>query len=62
MATTREQEPQALVDDLAERIRERIMTGEIPIGAQLRQAALASEFGVSRTPCARRCVSSRPVA
>jgi DNA-binding GntR family transcriptional regulator len=50
MATTREQEPQALVDDLAERIRERIMTGEIPIGAQLRQAALASEFGVSRTP------------
>ncbi|MDO8188491.1 GntR family transcriptional regulator [Conexibacter sp. JD483] len=49
-ATTREQEPQALVDDLAERIRQRIMTGEIPIGAQLRQAALASEFGVSRTP------------
>jgi DNA-binding GntR family transcriptional regulator len=48
--TTKEQEPQALVDDLAERIRERIMTGEIPIGAQLRQAALASEFGVSRTP------------
>jgi DNA-binding GntR family transcriptional regulator len=45
-----DQEPEALVDDLAERIRERIMTGEIPIGAQLRQAALASEFGVSRTP------------
>jgi len=48
--TTKEQEPQALVDDLAERIRQRIMTGEIPIGAQLRQAALAAEFGVSRTP------------
>ncbi len=48
--TEQEQGPQALVDDLAERIRERIMTGEIPIGAQLRQAALASEFGVSRTP------------
>jgi DNA-binding GntR family transcriptional regulator len=40
----------ALVDDLAERIRERITTGEFPIGMQLRQAALASEFKVSRTP------------
>ncbi|MFI7437437.1 FCD domain-containing protein [Micromonospora haikouensis] len=40
----------ALVDDLAEQIRNRIMTGEIPIGAQLRQAELASNFGVSRTP------------
>ncbi|MET7399671.1 GntR family transcriptional regulator [Dactylosporangium sp. NPDC005572] len=40
----------ALVDDLAERIRNRIMTGEIPIGAQLRQAELANDFGVSRTP------------
>ncbi|HST39992.1 MAG TPA: GntR family transcriptional regulator [Conexibacter sp.] len=54
MATTTDepsQQPaQALVDDLAERIRQRIMTGEIPIGAQLRQAALATEFGVSRTP------------
>ena len=40
----------ALVDDLAERIRQRITTGEFPIGMQLRQAALASEFKVSRTP------------
>jgi DNA-binding GntR family transcriptional regulator len=40
----------ALVDDLAERIRQRIISGEFPIGAQLRQAALASEFKVSRTP------------
>ncbi|WP_432841767.1 GntR family transcriptional regulator [Dactylosporangium sp. CA-092794] len=40
----------ALVDDLADRIRNRIMTGDIPIGAQLRQAELASDFGVSRTP------------
>ncbi|MBT0773596.1 GntR family transcriptional regulator [Kineosporia sp. J2-2] len=40
----------ALVDDVAARIRERIMSGEIPIGAQLRQAELASDFGVSRTP------------
>lgn len=40
----------ALVDDVADRIRERIMSGEIPIGAQLRQAELANDFGVSRTP------------
>jgi DNA-binding GntR family transcriptional regulator len=44
------QETENLVEELAERIRERIMTGEIPIGAQLRQAQLAAEFGVSRTP------------
>ena len=41
---------QALVDEIAGRIRQQIMSGEIPIGAQLRQAALAAEFGVSRTP------------
>lgn len=40
----------ALVDDLAERIRLRITSGEFPIGMQLRQAALATEFKVSRTP------------
>ncbi|TAJ48074.1 MAG: GntR family transcriptional regulator [Herbiconiux sp.] len=40
----------ALVDDLAAKIRARIMSGEIPIGSQLRQAALAEAFGVSRTP------------
>jgi DNA-binding GntR family transcriptional regulator len=40
----------ALVDHLASQIRARIMSGEIPIGAQLRQAALATDFGVSRTP------------
>jgi len=40
----------ALVDDLAEQIRLRITAGEFPIGMQLRQAALANEFKVSRTP------------
>jgi DNA-binding GntR family transcriptional regulator len=40
----------ALVDDIAAKIRARIMSGEIPIGAQLRQAELANDFGVSRTP------------
>ncbi|SDZ42074.1 GntR family transcriptional regulator [Herbiconiux ginsengi] len=40
----------ALVDEIAARIRARIMSGDIPIGAQLRQAELANDFGVSRTP------------
>jgi DNA-binding GntR family transcriptional regulator len=43
-------EQSALVDDTAAAIRERIMSGEIPIGAQLRQADLAATLGVSRTP------------
>jgi DNA-binding GntR family transcriptional regulator len=43
-------ERSALVDEIAAAIRQRIMSGEIPIGAQLRQAELASELGVSRTP------------
>ena len=53
MATVQPQEQksgQALVDEIASRIRQQIMSGDIPIGAQLRQAALAAEFGVSRTP------------
>jgi DNA-binding GntR family transcriptional regulator len=40
----------ALVDELAARIRALIMSGEIPIGAPLRQAELAAQFGISRTP------------
>ncbi|MFC4503965.1 MULTISPECIES: GntR family transcriptional regulator [Streptomyces] len=40
----------ALVDDIAARIRTRIMNGELAIGKPLRQAALAAEYGVSRTP------------
>ncbi len=39
-----------LVGDLAARIRAKIMSGEIPIGAPLRQAELAASFGISRTP------------
>jgi DNA-binding GntR family transcriptional regulator len=42
--------PSALVDETAAAIRARIMSGEIPIGAQLRQAELAAALGVSRTP------------
>lgn len=40
----------ALVDEIASKIRARIMNGDIPIGSQLRQAELATDFGVSRTP------------
>lgn len=43
-------ERSALVDEIAASIRKRIMSGEIAIGAQLRQAELAKELGVSRTP------------
>ncbi len=43
-------ERSALEDEIAAAIRGRIMSGEIPIGAQLRQAELANELGVSRTP------------
>jgi DNA-binding GntR family transcriptional regulator len=40
----------ALVDNLAASIRAMIMSGEVPIGAPLRQAELAAQFGISRTP------------
>src|SRR3954471_24366051 len=42
--------PNTLVDDTAAAIRKKIMSGEIPIGSQLRQAELATQLGVSRTP------------
>ncbi|KAA9165513.1 GntR family transcriptional regulator [Amycolatopsis acidicola] len=41
---------ESLVDEIAASIRARIMSGEFAIGAPLRQASLAEEFGVSRTP------------
>lgn len=44
------QADESLVDEIAASIRTRIMNGEFEIGAPLRQAALAAEFGVSRTP------------
>jgi DNA-binding GntR family transcriptional regulator len=39
-----------LVDRLAAAIQARILSGEIPSHSRLRQANLAAEFGVSRTP------------
>ena len=35
---------------VAESLRQRILTGEFPAGTQLRQDALAEEFGISRIP------------
>ncbi|NMO92302.1 GntR family transcriptional regulator [Actinomycetospora sp. TBRC 11914] len=40
----------ALVDELAEVLRERIYSGRYPSGARLPQEGLAAELGVSRTP------------
>jgi DNA-binding GntR family transcriptional regulator len=40
----------ALVDKLAADLQARVLSGEFPSGTRLRQAALAEEFGVSRTP------------
>jgi len=48
MPTTAETE--ALVDRLAAAIQARVLAGEFASGERLRQATLASEFGVSRTP------------
>jgi len=44
------EERRALVDRLAATLQARVLSGELPSGARLRQEALAEEFGVSRTP------------
>jgi DNA-binding GntR family transcriptional regulator len=43
-------DPDGLVERLAAAIQSRVLSGDIPTGTRLRQATLASEFGVSRTP------------
>jgi len=43
-------ERRALVDKLAATLQARMLAGELVSGTRLRQAALADEFGVSRTP------------
>jgi len=43
-------ETAALVDQLAAKLRSRVLNGEIEVGSRLRQESLAAEFGVSRTP------------
>lgn len=39
-----------LVDQLTATLQARVLSGEIPSGARLRQEEIAREFGVSRTP------------
>jgi len=39
-----------LIEELADRIHSKILAGEYPPGARLKQEILASEFDVSRTP------------
>src|SRR4051794_2042012 len=41
---------QSVVDQVYAAVRARILAGELPRGSRLRQAALADELGVSRTP------------
>jgi DNA-binding GntR family transcriptional regulator len=41
---------QSVVDHVYSALRERILSGELPRGTKLRQASLAEELGVSRTP------------
>ena len=48
--TTLRQQQDDLVDRLASTIQARILSGEIPTESRLKQASLAAEFGVSRTP------------
>jgi DNA-binding GntR family transcriptional regulator len=48
--TTPARDPEALVDELAIKIQSRILSGEYVGEEWLRQEALATEFGVSRTP------------
>lgn len=43
-------EASPLVDRLAGEIQSQVLSGAVPVGARLRQEALAEEFGVSRTP------------
>jgi|SRR3954470_2543601 DNA-binding GntR family transcriptional regulator len=40
----------SVVDQVYAAVRARILSGELPRGSRLRQAALADELGVSRTP------------
>jgi DNA-binding GntR family transcriptional regulator len=41
---------QSLTSAVADRLRDQIIRGEIPEGAQLRQDSIATQFGVSRIP------------
>lgn len=42
--------PKSLTDLAHDRIRQLIVAGELPLGAQLSEAALATQLGISKTP------------
>jgi DNA-binding GntR family transcriptional regulator len=48
------------VEAAAEELRRRILDGEFPEGFQLRQDALAAEFGISRIPIREALFQPRP--
>lgn len=51
MSPTDAPEPDvSLTDHLVDELQRRIFSGEFPVGTWLRHAALAEDFGVSRTP------------
>jgi DNA-binding GntR family transcriptional regulator len=50
MKDARQLDIRSVVDRVHEELLERIVAGELPPGARLRQEALAEELGVSRTP------------
>jgi DNA-binding GntR family transcriptional regulator len=50
VSTTRQLEIRSVGDDVHEALLGRIVAGELAPGTRLRQAALAEELGVSRTP------------
>jgi DNA-binding GntR family transcriptional regulator len=49
-STTGRLQIQSVVDHVYTALRERILSGDLPRAAKLRQATLADELGVSRTP------------
>src|SRR6476659_8328561 len=50
MRATSPRQIQSVVDQVYEAVRAGILAGDLPRGSRLRQAALAEELGVSRTP------------
>lgn len=46
--------PRALYEEVAEQLRQRIFRRELEPGSWIDELKIAEEFGISRTPCARR--------
>lgn len=46
--------PRALYEEVAEQLRQRIFRRELAPGSWIDELRLAEEYGISRTPCAKR--------